>query len=682
MVSIKTTSLIKNCVMQVYFQTKIRKSRLVFRKHPGIIIAIFATYLVILSMNTESNLLSKIFTPDDLRKLKPEDLPQVSAELRQFIIDEVCNNPGHFGASLGVVELTVALHYVFNTPYDKIIWDVGHQAYGHKILTGRRENFSTNRRYKGLSGFPRMAESEYDSFGTGHSSTSISAALGMAVAASRKGENRHVVAVIGDGAMTAGQAFEGLNNAGIGKSDILVILNDNKIAIDANVGALKEYLLDITTSKTYNRFKDKIWKVLGIFGKLGPNARTLAAQLEAGAKSTILDRSNLFEGLNFRYFGPIDGHDVMHLTKVLEDLKRIPGPKLLHCLTVKGKGFKQAEADQTAFHAPGMFNKKTGEIINNTTADSPLLYQEVFGHTILELARLNDKITGITPAMPTGSSLNIMMKEIPERTFDVGIAEQHAVTFSAGLASQGMIPYCNIYSSFIQRSYDQVIHDVALQKLHVIFCIDRGGLVGADGATHHGFFDIAFMRSIPNMVVTAPMDEIELRNLMYTAQLEKNKFPISIRYPRGRGKFSDWKRPFTEIEIGKARKISEGNDMAILSVGHPGNTVVSLVNKLAGENISIEHFDMRFISPLDTQVLHSVFKKFKHIITVEDGIIKGGFGSAVIEFMSDNGYSSDVRRLGIPDYFVEHGTQEELYRECGFDEEGIEMAIREILVKK
>ena len=633
-------------------------------------------------MDREENLLSKIYTPDDLRKLKPEDLAQVSSELRQYIIDVVCNNPGHFGASLGVVELTVALHYVFNTPYDKIIWDVGHQAYGHKILTGRRENFATNRKYKGISGFPKMTESEYDAFGTGHSSTSISAALGMAVAASQKGENRHVVAVIGDGAMTAGQAFEGLNNAGIGKSDILVILNDNNIAIDANVGALKEYLLDITTSKTYNKFKDRVWKVLGVFGKLGPNARTLAAQLEAGAKSTLLDRSNLFEGLNFRYFGPIDGHDVMHLTRVLEDLKGIPGPKLLHCLTVKGKGFKQAEEDQTAFHAPGRFDKETGEIINTTIANAPLTYQEVFGRTILELAKSNEKIVGITPAMPTGCSLNIMMKEMPERTFDVGIAEQHAVTFSAGLASQGMIPYCNIYSSFIQRAYDQIIHDVALQNLHVIFCLDRGGLVGADGATHHGFFDMAFMRTIPNMVVSAPMDELELRNLMYTAQLEKNRFPFSIRYPRGRGIFSDWKKPFSKIEIGKARQITEGTDMAILTIGQPGNTVKSLVTKMGAQNISIAHYDMRFVTPLDKEVLHSVFKNFKYIITVEDGVLKGGFGSSVIEFMSDNGYNSEVRRLGIPDYFVEHGTQEELIKECGFDSEGIELAIREVFVKK
>jgi len=633
-------------------------------------------------MDKEENLLFKISTPEDLRKLAPADLLQVSSELRQFIIDVVCNNPGHFGASLGVVELTVALHYVFNTPYDKIIWDVGHQAYGHKILTGRRESFSTNRKYKGISGFPKMAESEYDAFGTGHSSTSISAALGMAQAAQIKGEKRHVVAVIGDGAMTAGQAFEGLNNAGFGKSDILVILNDNNMAIDPNVGALKEYLLDITTSKTYNRFKDKVWKILGLFGKLGPNARILAAQLEAGAKSTILDRSNLFEGLNFRYFGPIDGHDVMHLTKVLEDLKRIPGPKLLHCITIKGKGFKQAEENQTTFHAPGKFDKETGEIFNTSNGDSILTYQEVFGRTILELAELNDKIIGITPAMPTGSSLSIMMNKFPERTYDVGIAEQHAVTFSAGLASQGMIPFCNIYSTFIQRAYDQIIHDVALQNLHVVFCVDRGGLVGADGATHHGFFDMAFMRSIPNMIVSAPMDEIELRNLLYTAQLDKNRSPFSIRYPRGHGKLADWKKPFQEIEIGKARQISEGNDLAVLTIGHPGNTVAAVIKKLAKENISIAHYDMRFVAPLDKNILHTVFANFTNIITVEDGVLKGGFGSAIIEFMSDNGYNSEVRRLGIPDYFVEQGTQDELYRECGFDADGIEVAIREILVRK
>jgi 1-deoxy-D-xylulose-5-phosphate synthase len=479
--------------------------------------------------------------------------------------------------------------------------------------------------------------------------------------------------------MTAGQAFEGLNNAGIAKSDILVILNDNNIAIDPNVGALKEYLLDITTSKTYNRFKNKIWNVLGIFGRFGPKTRTLAAQIESGFKSTLLDRSNLFEGMNFRYFGPIDGHDILHLTKVLEDLKRIPGPKLLHCLTIKGKGFKQAEENQTTFHAPGKFDKETGEILNLSNPDTPPAYQEVFGYTLLELARLNDKIVGITPAMPTGSSLCIMMKEMPERTFDVGIAEQHAVTFSAGLATQGMVPYCIIYSTFMQRAYDQVIHDVALQNLHVVFCIDRGGLVGADGATHHGFFDLAFMRSIPNMTVSAPMDAVELRNLMYTAQLEKNCGPFSIRYPRGCCLMSDWRRPFKEIEVGRARLLSEGNDIAVLSIGHPGNDVDSVVKKLSKESVSITHWDMRFLAPLDKDALHSVFRKFKKILTVEDGVLKGGFGSAVIEFMCDNKYNAEVKRLGIPDYFVEQGTQEELYRECGYDEGGIEKTIMEMI---
>ncbi len=632
-------------------------------------------------MNSEESLLNSILSPEDLRKLKPTDLVRVSNELRQFIIDVVSNNPGHFGASLGVVELTVALHYVFNTPHDKIIWDVGHQAYGHKILTGRRDLFTTNRKYKGISGFPKMSESEYDAFGTGHSSTSISAALGMAIASGQKGEKRHVVAVIGDGAMTAGEAFEGLNNAGIAKSDILVILNDNKIAIDPNVGALKEYLLDISTSRTYNRFRDKVWNTLGKFGRIGPKTRTLARQLEAGFKSTILDKSNLFEGMNFRYFGPIDGHDVMHLTAVLDDLKRIPGPKLLHCLTVKGKGFKRAEENQTAFHAPGKFNKETGEMLDISDSGLPLTYQEVFGRTILELARKNDKIAGITPAMPTGSSLCIMMKEMPERTFDVGIAEQHAVTFSAGLATQGMIPFCNIYSSFIQRAYDQVIHDVALQNLHVVFCLDRGGLVGADGATHHGFFDLAFMRTIPNMIVAAPMNGSELRNMMYTAQLKKYCSPFSIRYPRGCGLTANLDQPFKEIVPGNGRMISEGYDIAILSIGHPGNFVADAVKHLQKEGISAEHYDMRFASPLDTEILHRVFKKFTRIITVEDGILKGGFGSAVIEFMSDNGYHAEVRRLGIPDYFVEHGTQEELIRECGFDTESIKKSVRELVMK-
>ena len=472
-------------------------------------------------MSEAKRLLDAINTPDDLRRLDQLDLVRVSNELRQHIIDEVSNNPGHFGASLGVVEITVALHYVYNTPYDKIVWDVGHQAYGHKILTGRKDRFHTNRQYRGISGFPRMAESEYDAFGVGHSSTSISAALGMAVASKQKGEKRKVVAVIGDGALTAGMAFEGLNNAGDEKADLLVILNDNNISIDASVGALKEYLLDITTSQTYNRFKDRVWRLLGKHKKIGRKAQSLASQIEGSIKGSVLEQSNLFEALKFRYFGPIDGHDVLHLTKVLQDLKTIPGPKLLHCITVKGKGFPKAEENQTAFHAPGKFDKCTGELIRPESCAKHPLYQEVFGHTIVELARQNEKIVGITPAMPTGCSLNIMMKEMPDRAFDVGIAEQHAVTFSAGMAANGLLPFCNIYSSFMQRAYDQVVHDVAIQGLKVVFCLDRGGLVGTDGATHHGFFDLAFMRNIPGMITAAPMDEVELRNMMYTAQLEK-----------------------------------------------------------------------------------------------------------------------------------------------------------------
>lgn len=632
-------------------------------------------------MSNNYPLLGSINDPSDLRKLKQEELPAVCNELRNFIIDVVSSNPGHFGASLGVVELTVALHYAFNTPYDKIIWDVGHQAYGHKILTGRRDKFHTNRKYRGISGFPKMTESEYDAFGTGHSSTSISAALGIAVASRQKGEDRHVVAVIGDGAMTAGLAFEGLNNAGIAKSNLLVILNDNNIAIDENVGALKEYLLDITTSRTYNKLKDEIWHILGKIGKKGPNARTFAAQLEAGLKSTILDRSNLFEALNFRYFGPIDGHDVLHLAQVLNDLKRIPGPKLLHCITVKGKGYKYAEENRTRFHAPGPFDKETGHIYNTSLPDAPQTYQEVFGETMLELARQNPLVYAITPAMTTGCALTGMMNEFPDRTFDVGIAEQHAVTFAAGLATQGLIPYCNIYSSFMQRAYDQVIHDVAIQNLHVVFCIDRGGLVGSDGATHHGFFDIAYMRNIPGIIVSAPMDEVELRNMLYTAQLEKIKAPFSIRYPRSQGVLTDWRKPFAEIEPGKARLINDGTDVAILSFGHPGNYVKTASVALAEEGISVAHWDMRFASPIDTETLHTVFKRFNKIITVEDGILKGGFGSAVAEFMADNQYEARLVRLGIPDYFVEHGTPAELTAECGFDVNGIIRAVKSVVQK-
>ncbi|MDA3953146.1 MAG: 1-deoxy-D-xylulose-5-phosphate synthase [Bacteroidales bacterium] len=623
-----------------------------------------------------TDLLKKILFPEDLKKLDLTELPELSKELRQFIIDIVSSNPGHFGASLGVVELTIALHYVFNTPYDRIVWDVGHQAYGHKILTGRRDEFHTNRKHNGLSGFPNIFESEYDSFGVGHSSTSISAALGMAKAAGFKNEeDRQIVAVIGDGSMTAGLAFEGLNNAGIEKTNLLVILNDNNMAIDPNVGALKEYLLDIATSKTYNKLKDDVWNLLGHLNKLGHNYRKLAQQIDNAVKSLLFKQSNLFESLNFRYFGPVDGHDVVYLTKILTDLKNIKGPKLLHVITQKGKGFKQAELNQTTWHAPGKFNKDTGEILKiKTDKPLPLKYQEVFGHTLLELAKLNEKIVGITPAMPSGSSLNIMMKEMPERTFDVGIAEQHAVTFSAGLAKEGMLPFCAIYSSFMQRAYDQVIHDVAIQNLNVVFCLDRGGLVGEDGATHHGAYDLAYMRSIPNITVSAPMNEEELRNLMYTSQLI-DKGPFSIRYPRGRGVMSEWRTPFKEIKVGTGRLIRKGSDIAILTIGHVGNHVVEASKALEKKHIDFAHYDMRFVKPIDKDLLHEIGKNFKNIITIEDGTVVGGFGSAVLEFMSENGYTVNIKRLGIADQFVDHGTPQELHRECGFDVEGIIKAV-------
>jgi len=628
----------------------------------------------------QEELLNSINYPSDLKKLALEELPQLSDELRQFIIDIVSANPGHFGASLGVVELTVALHYVFNTPYDRIVWDVGHQAYGHKILTGRKNLFDTNRKFKGISGFPNRFESEYDAFGVGHSSTSISAALGMAIAAKTKGEtDRNIVAVIGDGSMTAGLAFEGLNNAGIEHSNLLVILNDNHMAIDPNVGALNEYLLDITTSKTYNKVKEEVWNILGKLKKFGPNTQALIQKIENGIKSIILRQSNLFESLNFRYFGPVDGHDVKYLVSVLNDLKNIPGPKLLHCITVKGKGFPLAELDQTKWHAPGLFDKITGEIFKSKSDKKQAPnFQDVFGHTLVELAEMNDKIIGITPAMPSGCSMNIMMEKMPERAFDVGIAEQHAVTFSAGLAADGMLPFCNIYSSFMQRAYDQVIHDVALQKLNVIFCLDRGGLVGADGATHHGAFDLAYMRCIPNLIVSAPKDEEELRNLMYTAQLP-NKGTFVIRYPRGAGIMPEWRTPFREIQIGKGRILKEGSEIAILSIGAIGNIVMKLYDKLNNEGISLAHYDMRFVKPIDEELLHQVCKKFNSIITIEDGTIVGGFGSAVLEFISEHNYSTKVKRLGIPDKFIEHGTQQELYKECGYDEDAIYQTVKSIV---
>lgn len=618
-------------------------------------------------------LLRDIYTPDDLRKLSKEQMAQVCQELREFIIDMVSVKGGHFGASLGVVELTVALHYIFDTPNDQLVWDVGHQAYGHKILTGRREQFHTNRQYKGLSGFPKRSESEYDTFGVGHSSTSVSAALGMAVASKLQGiSDKQHIAVIGDGAMTAGLAFEGLNHAGVENSNMLVVLNDNCMSIDPNVGALKEYLTDITTSQTYNKVKDEVWHLLGKISKFGPNAQSIVQKVEGAIKTSLLKQSNLFESLKFRYFGPIDGHDVVRLMEVLEDLKHIPGPKLLHILTKKGKGYHYSETgDPTTWHAPGLFNKETGEIVKVVPkSPQPPKFQDVFGHSIVELAEKNDKIVGVTPAMPSGSSLNIMMKAMPDRAFDVGIAEQHAVTFSAGMATQGLVPFCNIYSSFMQRAYDQVVHDVAIQNLNVVLCLDRGGLVGADGPTHHGTYDLAYFRCIPNMTVSSPMNEEELRNLMYTAQLP-DKGPFSIRYPRGNGVMQNWKTPFKEIPVGKGRKVKHGEDIAILAIGPIGNLALEAAEKLENEGISAAMYDMRFVKPIDEALLHEVFTKFSKVITVEDGCIQGGMGSAVIEFAADNDYKASVKRLGVPDRYIEHGSQKELYKECGYDTEAI-----------
>jgi 1-deoxy-D-xylulose-5-phosphate synthase len=628
--------------------------------------------------------LSQIQFPDDLKKFKEEDLVKVSAELRQYIIDMVSVYGGHFGASLGVVELSVALHYAFNTPYDQLVWDVGHQAYGHKILTGRRDQFYTNRVYKGLSGFPKRSESEYDTFGVGHSSTSISAALGMAVASRIKGElDRQHVAIIGDGAMTAGLAFEGLNHAGVEDSNIIVVLNDNCMSIDPNVGALKEYLTDITTSPTYNKFKDDVWKALDRLHKVGQVSQDIISKLQSTMKGGLLKHSNMFESLRFRYFGPVDGHDVNHMVKIFNDLKKIPGPKLLHIVTVKGKGYAPAEKDQTKWHAPGLFDKVSGEIYKSVPSKPlPPKYQDVFGHTLVELAEKNEKIVGITPAMPSGSSMNIMMKAMPQRSFDVGIAEQHAVTFSAGLATQGLVPFCNIYSSFMQRAYDQVVHDVALQKLHVVFCMDRAGLAGADGATHHGMIDIPFMRCVPSMVVSAPMNEEELRNLMYTAQLDKNAGPFSIRYPRGNGQMPEWRTPFAEIEIGKGRVLTEGEELAILSFGTAGNLAASAIEILNEKGIFVGHYDMRFVKPLDERLLHDIFAKYKKILTVEDGTIMGGFGSAILEFMAEHNYTAELKRLGMPDTYVEHGEQSELYAECGFDAKSISKEAKAMLKAK
>jgi 1-deoxy-D-xylulose-5-phosphate synthase len=625
-------------------------------------------------------LLAQIDSPADLNALDQKQLVQLSQELRQFIIDVVSVYGGHFGASLGVVELTVALHHVFNTPYDQLVWDVGHQAYGHKILTGRRDIFHTNRVYKGLSGFPKRSESEYDAFGVGHSSTSISAALGMAVASKYQGvEEKQHIAVIGDGAMTGGMAFEAMNHAGVSNTNLLIILNDNCMSIDPNVGALKDYLTDITTSQTYNRVREDVWKMLGKISKFGKSAQEVAAKVETSVKTFLLKQSNLFESLNLRYFGPVDGHDVNHLVHVLNDLKKIPGPKILHCITTKGKGYSLAEQDQTKWHAPGKFDKLTGEIRKKVhDVPQPPKYQQVFGHTIVELAEKNEKIMGVTPAMPSGSSLNIMMKAMPERAFDVGIAEQHAVTFSAGLATQGLIPFCNIYSTFMQRAYDQVVHDVCIQKLPVIFCLDRAGVAGADGPTHHGAYDLAYMRCLPNIVVSAPMNEAELRNLMYTATLHQDG-PFSIRYPRGQGVMPNWKIPMQQLEVGKGRMVQDGEEVAILTIGHVGNYAVDVCRKLEAEDLHPAHYDMRFVKPLDEEMLHEVFSRFSKVVTVEDGCLMGGFGSAVVEFMTDHGYSAQVKRLGIPDKIIEHGEQIQLHRECGYDPEGIEQQVRALV---
>ena len=622
-------------------------------------------------MEKEEKFLSKIDSPDDLKKLNEKDLVTLAEELRDFIIDAVSVNPGHLGANLGAIELTLALHYVFNTPYDRIVWDVGHQAYAHKIITGRRDAFHSNRKYHGISGFPRITESEYDAFGVGHSSTSISAALGMAVASALKEDNgRQHVAIIGDGSLTAGMAMEALNNAGVANSNLLIILNDNGIAIDKNTGALKEYLAHINCSRTYNRFRNLMWKALGGDTSRGKSPRGVIKRLRNAVKSSIFRNNNLFESFNIRYFGPVDGHDVVNLVKILNDLKKINGPKLLHCVTTKGKGYDSAEKDQVRFHAPGLFDKNTGEsVVDN--AIKPEKYQDVFGKTIVELAKKNSDIVAITPAMTTGSSLTYMMNEFPDRTFDVGIAEQHAVTFAAGMAAQGLMPFCNIYSTFMQRAFDQVVHDVAIQNLDVVLCLDRGGLVGEDGATHHGVYDLSYFRGIPNMTISAPLNERELRNLMYTAQ-DKGNGPFVIRYPRGRGVMIDWQTPFEKLEIGKGRKLIEGRDAAIVSIGHAGNFAIKaseIIKKEYGKEVAV--YDMRFLKPIDKELLHDVFVKHKRVITVEDGTIIGGLGSAVMEFACDNRYGAKIKRLGVPDKVIEQGTPNELYEECGFDVDSI-----------
>ncbi|WP_321333032.1 1-deoxy-D-xylulose-5-phosphate synthase [uncultured Bacteroides sp.] len=628
-------------------------------------------------MNDEQkyNLLNAISYPEDLRKLSIESLPEVCKELRQDIIKELSCNPGHFAASLGAVELTVALHYVFNTPYDRIVWDVGHQAYAHKILTGRRNSFFTNRKFKGIRPFPSPEESEYDTFTCGHASNSISAALGMAVAAERKEEkNRHVVAVIGDGSMSGGLAFEGLNNASSTPNNLLIILNDNDMSIDRSVGGMKRYLFNLTTSNRYNRLRFKTSQMLFKVGILNESRRKSLIRFGNSLKSMLAQQQNIFEGMNIRYFGPIDGHDVKNIARILRDLKDMQGPKILHLHTIKGKGFKPAEEQATLWHAPGKFDPETGQRIIVNTNGLPPLFQDVFGNTLVELAEKNDKIIGVTPAMPTGCSMNILMKKMPDRAFDVGIAEGHAVTFSGGMAKDGLIPFCNIYSSFMQRAYDNIIHDVAIQNLNVVFCLDRAGLVGEDGPTHHGVFDLVYLRPIPHLTIASPMDEHELRKMMYTAQLP-DKGPFVIRYPKGRGSLVEWQCPFEEIEIGRGRKIKEGEEIAVLTIGPIGKIVAEAIELATKQNISIAHYDIRFLKPLDENLLHEVGCKFKKIITVEEGMIKGGMGSAILEFMSDNNYYPKIHRIGLPDKFIEHGSISDLHHLCGLDTTGIYNAI-------
>ncbi len=628
---------------------------------------------------TEFTLLNKIDTPEDLRKLKVEDLPQVCAELRRDIIEEVAVNPGHLASSLGVVEITVALHYVYNTPEDRIVWDVGHQAYGHKILTGRKDKFCTNRKLGGIKPFPSPEESAYDTFACGHASNSVSAALGMAVAAELEGKkDRHVVAVIGDGALSGGLAFEGLNNVSSSPNNLLIILNDNNMSIDRSVGGMKQYLLNLSTNETYNAIKFKTARWFNRHGMLNDDRKKGLIRLTNAMKSALSHQQNIFDGMNIQYFGPFDGHNVKELVRILSQLKNMTGPKLLHLHTKKGHGYAPAEKDVTIWHAPGKFNPDTGERIVDNDPTKPQKYQDVFGHTLLELAEQNPKIVGVTPAMPSGCSMNIMMKEMPERTFDVGIAEGHAVTFSGGMAKDGLLPFCNIYSAFAQRAFDNIIHDVALLNLNVVFCFDRAGLVGEDGATHHGAFDLVALRPIPNLTICSPLDEHELRRLMYTAQLP-DKGPFVIRYPRGGGELPDWRCPFEEIKVGTGRKLHDGSDVAVLSIGPIGNNVTRAIEQLKFENegISVAHYDMRFLKPIDENILEEVGRNFKHVITVENGVIKGGLGSAVLEWMNDHGYNPKVQRLGLPDSFVEHGTVKELMHIVGIDEEGIKKAILE-----